>query len=123
MKKIFILLIAQIFTFTLSAQTLMDFKQNLTHKVTYDDYFNPTLHLTLTNVSNKTITSVEVSVDYTDNTYDWTKEPERIIKQVTISPRQKSTFQMKVPKEKYNSKPKTFWISRIRFSDGTICDK
>lgn len=78
MRKIFLLLITQIFALTLSAQTLMDFKQNLTHKVTYDDYFNPTLHLTLTNVSNKTITSVEVSVDYTDNTYsyDWTKEPE-----------------------------------------------
>ena len=108
---------------TLSAQTLTDFNQNRTHKVTYDDYFNPTLHLTLTNVSNKTITSVEVSVNYTDNTYDWTKEPERIIKQVTISPRQKTTFQIKVPKEKYYSKPKSFWISKVRFSDGTICEE
>jgi hypothetical protein len=123
MRKIFLLLITQIFALTLSAQTLTDFNQNRTHKVTYDDYFNPTLHLTLTNVSNKTITSVEVSVNYTDNTYDWTKEPERIIKQVTISPRQKTTFQIKVPKEKYYSKPKSFWISKVRFSDATICDE
>lgn len=123
MKKLLLLLLIQSFALTLSAQTLSDFNQNRTHKVTYDEYFNPTLHITLTNVSNKTITSIEVSVSYTDNQYDWTQVPEQIITQVTIPPHQTKTFSMRVPKEKYYSKPKSFWISKIRFSDGTICDK
>jgi len=104
-------------------QSLSEFNQSHTHKVTYDDNFNPTLHLTLKNVSSKTITSVEVSVDYKTDSYDWTKEPERRIVHITIKPWQLGTLNISVPKEKYYNKPQSFWISKIRFSDGTICDK
>lgn len=124
MKKILLLMLVPLMALTsVSAQTLTDFNKNHTYKVTYDDYFNPTLHLTLTNVSLITITSIEICVDYSDNPYDWRNEPERICRQVTISPYQTTTVSIRVPKEKHSSKPKKFWISNVRFSDGTICDK
>lgn len=108
-----------------SGQTLADFNKAHSHTITYDEDFNPTLHLTIKNVSNKTITTVEISVDYVTDAQrlDITKHPEVRLAKTNIPPMNSATVHINVPREKYYTKPQHFWISNIRFSDGTICDK
>lgn len=62
--------------FFMNAQTLTDFNKNFTKTVEYDNDFNPTLKITLTNISTKTITSIEVTVEYGHDSYNWSNPKE-----------------------------------------------
>lgn len=106
-----------------SAQTLKDFNDKCTYKITYDDCFNPTLHLTIKNVSAKTISSVEVTIYYSDNTQDIFAPEEKKIVRVQILPYQTLTVNMCYNREQGYCKASKFWISGVRFSDGSIVDR
>ncbi len=124
MKKCFISFVIILFNVTIAVgQTLTDYNRNYTHKVEYDNNFNPILIITLKNISTKTITSVEIIVYYDGDSYDWTKPIKQYVSVTNIQSKQNGILSYRVEKEINNRKPKEFSITRIRYSDGSICDK
>ena len=104
-------------------QTMKDLNDALSHRITYDEAFNPTLNLTVKNVFSRVITTIEVVVLYEGDPYDWMNAPEIRTAQIRLLPGGKGTAHIQVPAEKDLRKPKSFYISKVRFEDGTICDK
>ena len=101
----------------LNAPTMID------SNVEYDENFNPIVNICLKNdTSSKTITTVEVLVQYgTSDPYDWTKRDyKKYTKTVQIAPLKSQWFSVSVAKTSNNYPPKVFVVSRIRYSDGTI---
>lgn len=110
-----------------NAQTIDDFNKDSVRKakLTYDENFNPTVNLSLRNISSKTITSIEVTVYYSnpDNPYDiHSSYQEQKIVQIPISPNTTKSTQFRISKPRNNYiKIIGYMISRIRYQDGTIC--
>ena len=104
---------------------LEDFTKTQTHKVTYDESFIPTLILSFKNVSDKVITSVEIAVSYDKglDRWDWRYPTRSYVVQSRIKPGETNTIKLTVPKEIEGRKPGHFSINRIRFEDGSICDR
>ena len=120
MKRVLCLLFFGLIVLSAKSQTLADFNKNHTHTITYDENFITILNLTVKNVSSKEITTIELTTTYDADPYDWTTGPDQKIIQIHIYPGERGTVSSKVP-PKNNKKPKQFWISKVRFSDGTIC--
>lgn len=125
MKRVYTLILFTLFVWAnvASAQTLGDFNKNYTYKITYDDYFNPTLRMTIKNISSKTITSVEVTIFYSENLNDMFAPERNKITPVVILPHQSATIDISYDEKIGYSKACKFWISKVRFSDGTIVDR
>lgn len=110
-----------------NAQTIDDFNKDSVRKakLTYDENFNPTVNLSLRNISSKTITSIEETVYYSnpDNPYDiHSSYQEQKIVQIPISPNTTKSTQFRISKPRNNYiKIIGYMISRIRYQDGTIC--
>ena len=94
-------------------------------KVTYDESFEPTLHLTFKNVSNKVITTVEVMIHYKKglDPYEWRYPTRSSIIQIRIMPNEYGTINVSMPKEVGGKEPGSFSIEKIRYEDGSICNK
>lgn len=117
MKKLSMIILSILSTQMLYSQTMVD------SKVEYDENFNPTVKICLKNdASSKTITTVEVFVQYgTSDPYDWThREYKKYTKKIQIAPSTSQWFSMPVAKTSSNYPPKVFVVSRVRYSDGTI---
>lgn len=117
MKRLTLLIITLLGIQMLDAQTMTD------SKVEYDENFNPIVNICLKNdASSKTITTVEVLVQYgTSDPYDWTKRDyKKYTKTVQIAPLKSQWFSVSVAKTSNNYPPKVFVVSRVRYSDGTI---
>ena len=111
---------------TLYAQRISDYNTDdvRTAKITYDENFNPSVELTLKNISSKTITTLEVTVFYSNksNPYDtFSSSQESRIVQVTIQPRASGTVKFSIPKGRNNSNPSGYLVTRVRYSDGSVC--
>lgn len=105
--------------------TLNDYAKTQSHKVTYDESFTPTLHLTFKNLSDKVITSIEVVISYNEglDPYEW-RYPERsYVVRSRIRPGEYGTVVVTTPGAIDGRKPGSFYISRLRFEDGSICDR
>lgn len=122
MKRFFTLMCMLFLALNAHCQSMEDMNKSHTHTVTYDEDFNPTLNLTVKNVFSKVITTLEVVVDYNDP-YTWAIAPESRTVQAKLRPEEKTTIHIRVPKEKNRKKPRTFYISKVRFEDGSVCDK
>lgn len=120
MKRVLCLLFFCLIALTAKSQNLADINKNHTHTITYDENFIPIINLTVKNVFSKEITTIEVTTTYDADPYDWTTGPSQTIVQLRIFPGERGTVSIKVP-PKNNKKLKSFWISKVRFSDGTIC--
>ncbi len=124
MKKIVIVSLLILICSGLNAQTLLDFNKARTHRIIYDDDFYPTLVLKLNNISSKVITSVEVTVEF--GHYELSTVPyasRKYIRKVIVYPGQSMEFSYDVDKDVNGRKPAGFYISGIRYSDGTVCVK
>ena len=109
------------------AQTIADYNKDSVRsaKITYDENFNPSVNLSLRNISSKVITTIEVTIVYSDpnNSYDFLSSyQEQKVIQISISPNMtKSTqFRISKPRNSY-TKPTGYMISKVRYQDGTIC--
>ena len=60
MKRFILFLIGAIICIYSQAQPMSEFVKNTSYKITYDDFFTPTLHMTVKNISSKAITSIEI---------------------------------------------------------------
>ena len=120
MKRVLCLLFFGLIVISAQSQTLENFNKNLTHTITYDENFITILNLSVKNVSSKEITTIELTTTYDADPYDWMTGPDLKVIQIHIMPGEKGTVSIKVP-PKNSKKPKSFWISKVRFSDGTIC--
>ena len=108
------------------AQKIRDYNTDevRTAKITFDEFFNPSVDLTLTNISAKAITTLEVTVFYSDksNPYDtFSAYQEKKIVQLAIQPKAKGTVKFSIPKGKNNSTPNGYLITKVRYSDGSVC--
>lgn len=122
MKRFILLLIGAMFCINSQAQTLTEFNKSSSYKITYDDYFTPTVHVTVNNISSKTITSIEVTVSYTTNPREWSAPTHSEIVRVYVTPGEAKTVSFQVPDKIRSRTPGRAGITRIRFSDGSICD-
>ena len=122
MKRVLCLLFFCLIALSAKCQTLADINKNHTHTITYDDNFIPILNLTVKNVFSKEITAIELTTTYDVDSHNWITGPSQTIIQVRIFPGEKGTVSIKVP-PKNHREFKFFWISKVRFSDGTICNE
>lgn len=125
-RRLLACLVAFMFGGILYAQRINDYNTDdvRTAKITYDEYFNPSVELTLKNISSKTITTLEVTVFYSNqsNPYDtFGSYQESRIVQLTIQPRATGTVKFSIPKGKNNSKPSGYLVTKVRYSDGSVC--
>lgn len=104
---------------------LEDFAKTQSSKVTYDESFTPTLHLTFKNVSDKVITSVEVCVLFNKglDAWDYRYPTRSYVIQRRINPGQYGTILVTSPQKIDGREPGQFYINKIRFDDGSICDR
>lgn len=67
-KLILIIAIFVVGSFCAEAQTITEYNQKAisSQSLTYDEYWNPIAQFTLKNLSNKTITNVEIVIYYND---------------------------------------------------------
>lgn len=123
MKKFILSSLLILFSVVLNAQTLAEFNKARTHRVVYDDNFNPTLILDVNNISKKIITSIEVTVEFGEyDPYNWSSTAvKKYISSTSISPGYFKEVSFKVHKDINGRKPASFYISGVRFADGTIC--
>lgn len=124
MKKILLVCLLMCLCADIYAQDLVQFNKAYTHRVVYDDDFYPTLVLKLNNISFKVITSVEVTVEF--GHYELSTVPyasRKYIRKITIYPGQSMEFSYDIDKDVNERKPAKFYISGIRYSDGTVCVK
>ena len=110
-------------SFAINAQTLKDFAKTGSYSVTYDEAFQPTLHLSFKNVSNKIITTIEVFIDYSRDAYEWNAPTDKKIVQVRVNPGEQATVHLNILAEKNGRKPSGYGISKVRYVDGSICDR
>ena len=115
---------------SLKAQSIDDYntEQVRQGKLLYDEDFNPIGHISLKNISSKTITTIEVSVYYGRinapsyvSLKDRIADVKRVIAHVVIRPNDTGTFSINVPKSNELYKPEGFMITKVRYSDGTVC--
>ena len=102
---------------TLNAQTMVD------SEIVYDENFNPIVKICLDNdTQSKTITTVEVTIQYgTSNSDDFLrKDYKKYTKFIQITPLRSQWFSITVAKTSNNYPPQHFFVSRVRYSDGTI---
>lgn len=119
------LLVSMFLPLICHGQRLEDFTKTQSSKVTYDELFEPTLHLTFKNVSNKVITTVEVIIYYDKglDPYEWRYPTRSKTIQIRIGPNEYGTVKVSTPKEVEGRKPGHYLINKIRFEDGSICDR
>ncbi len=106
-----------------NAQTLADYRKTQADvSLTYDSNWNPIGKFSIKNISNKTITNIEIIVYYTgyDN-YDIFQPTSKCYANMNISPNCRGTLTFNI--NSGDKKPKSFAITRIRYSDGTVCDR
>lgn len=126
MKRILLSLLLIVVMAPLYAQTINDYNTDKVRsaKITYDENFTPYVNLSLKNISSKAITTLEVTIYYSDpsNSYDiFSTSKESKIVQVSIPPSSTGSVQFKISKGKNNSKPSGYLITKVRYSDGTVC--
>lgn len=122
MKRFILFIIGVIMCINVHAQPLSEFLKNTSYNITYDDFFTPTLHVTVKNISSKTITSIEVIVFYSTNPREWSAPTHSEIVRVYIAPGESRTVSLEIPDKIRSRTPGTAGLTRIRFSDGSICD-
>ena len=101
----------------LNAQTMTD------GEVVYDENFNPIVKICLRNdTQSKTITTVEITIQYgTSNPDDFMrKDYKKYTKSIQITPLKSQWFSITVAKTLNNYSPQHYFVSRVRYSDGTI---
>lgn len=92
--------------------------------ISYDEDFRPTVNLTVTNPTNKTITTIEFTVAYKlpgshpNNIFAF--HYTQYIQKIVISPNQEKNFPISITTKYGNYELYSIWIKRVRFSDGTI---
>ncbi len=124
---VFVLAIASfMLSISVSAQSIGNYNTDEVRKakITYDENFNPTVSLSLKNISAKTITTIEVVVYYSDpsNRYDIFKSyQETKIVQLTIKPGMTGNTTFKIPKGRDSTRPSGYLITKVRYQDGSIC--
>lgn len=129
MKRLLFLIVGLCAYTGANAQSLQEFANSWTYeKISYDEYFTPILTLHFKNVSNKTITTIELAVTY--NGYDYNPNnftnPDPICRrtiQTNIAPGSTKTLTSTLDKDPYGNKPKGLHLVKLRYSDGSICDK
>ena len=103
---------------------LSDFNKACSFKVAYDEDFTPILTVEFRNVSQKTITTIEINANYHGyNPGTWWAPICIRTLTVNISPNEMRTLTYRLDRDEYNNRPKSAWISRIRFSDGSIINE
>lgn len=93
-------------------------------ETTYDENFYPTVYLTVSNPSEKTITTIEFKIFYNipgmDGNNIFAHKYKQYIQKITIMPYTKIKFSTTISTEIGNYKANQIWITKVRFSDGTI---
>lgn len=103
---------------------LVDFVNAYTHERSYDEDFTPILKLTFKNVSAKTITTIEIKANYQG--YDPANYFAPICTRTVhtnIDPYQTKELSIRLDKDPNGNNPKSFWLTKVRFSDGSVIDK
>ena len=128
MKRFYILMVMLYIgilgiNYHVSAQTLEDYRKTQADvSLTYDNNWNPIGKFSIKNLSNKTITNVEIIVYYTDANDQNYFEPTTICRtQTKIAPNNRGILTFYINNN--GKKPKSFALNRIRYADGTVCDK
>ena len=130
MKKLFLLIVLALTCSIVYGQVVSkqlkidDFINASSAKITYDEDFTPILNMEFKNISQKTITTIEVSANYKgyDKADYFAPICTKMIK-TNIAPNQKQSLTVKLDKHSSGNAIKDVWINKIRFSDGTIIDK
>lgn len=124
-KFVALLLVCLFIPLICDGQRIEDYVKTQSFKVTYDESFEPTLHLSFKNVSNKVITTVEVKIYYNKglDKYEWRYPTRSSIIQTKIKPNEYGTINVSMPKEVDGKKPGSFSIEKLRYEDGSICDR
>lgn len=123
MKKL-ILIIAMfvVGSFCAEAQTITEYNQKAisNQSLTYDEYWNPIAQFTLKNLSNKTITNVEIVIYYNGYRSGDIFQPTTTCRtSTTIYPG--AYGQLRFTFNCGYKRPQSFVITRIRYADGTVC--
>lgn len=130
MKKEFLTLLigTLLFNFSANAQTLADYRETQADiSLIYDSNWAPIGKFSIKNISNKTIVGVEIVIYCGDDKW---RDPNDIFRNektfvcrtdTNIRPNERKilTFYPRCGDET----PKSFSLSRIRYEDGTICNK
>ena len=105
------------------AQSLKDYHTTESDvSLTYDNNWNPICKFSIKNISNKTITAIEIVIFYGANNPDDYFAPTEICRTITnIKPNERKILTF-YPNQK-DLKPKSFSLKRIRYSDGSISDR
>lgn len=122
MKRFILFLIGAIICIYSQAQPMSEFVKNTSYKITYDDFFTPTLHMTVKNISSKTITSIEIIIFYTTNPREWSAPTHSEIVRVYIAAGESKVVSLEIPDKIRSRTPGIAGLTRIRFSDGSICE-
>lgn len=104
------------------AQTITEYNQSAisNQSLTYDQNWCPTAQFTLKNISNKTITNVEIEIYYKGYKQNDIFQPTTTCNtSTTIYPGDYGILSFRF--DCGNKQPKSFVITRIRYSDGSIC--
>lgn len=106
------------------AQTLTDFKNTQADvSLTYDSNWNPIAKFSIKNVANKTITNVEIVIYYSGYSDSDHLQPYTTCSTSTnIAPNERKILTFYI-KGHNNKKPQSFSLLRIRYADGTVCDR
>ena len=107
-----------------NAQTITEYNQKAisNQSLTYDEYWNPTAQFTLKNLSNKTITNVEIVIYYSGYRSSDIFQPTTTCRtSTTIYPG--AYGQLRFTFNCGDKRPQSFVITRIRYADGTVCQQ
>ncbi|WP_294598659.1 hypothetical protein [uncultured Rikenella sp.] len=125
MKKTILLLVVLLLNANaaIKAQKLEDYEKTWKDiALTYDDNWNPIVNFSIKNISNKYIENVEIIVGYSDDQFDLFARQSTIRIKTRIAPNERKLLSFRILDHNDN-RPKQFGLSRIRYADGTICDK
>ena len=117
-KRIVLLIIMLLSLIALDAQEVKKID------ISYDENFIPAVNLTVTNPTNKTITTIEFTIAYglpnshPNNIFAF--HYTQYIQKISISPKQKRKFPISITTKYGNFELSSIWIKCVRFSDGTI---
>ena len=121
MKKVALLLLATIafcsISFSLPKESSS--QGSITYDIRYDNDFNPIVCGTIQNDTEKTITSVEITMHYLDYYEDNGWKQTKVVT-VSIAPKTQGSFQLKFDKMAKGKPAFMFTLERFRYSDGTI---
>lgn len=121
-KLILIIAIFIVGSFCAEAQSITDYNQKAVSnkRLTYDQYWYPTLTFSLKNLSNKAITNVEIIIWYHGySEVDFTQPTTTCRTSTIIYPGYNGILSFRF--DCGNRQPKGFTITRIRYADGTVC--